>query len=69
MESETVQREATSGVELQRAKDGTYYWTIKRYYDASNKGEVDQALIEMQAIDKQLLQTYVHGTKDEGAPS
>ena len=62
VEAEIV-REATSSIELQRAKDGTYYWTIKRYWDAS--WGCQQALSDLNDIDAALREKYIGtGGKD-----
>ncbi len=51
-----LQRETTSSIELQRAKDGTYYWTVKRYYESS---QADEALKEIKDIDTKLRAEYL----------
>lgn len=52
-------REATSSIELQRAKDGTYYWTIKRYVDMNGPTESQAAIAEINAIDSALRAQYL----------
>ncbi len=51
-----LQRESKSSVELQRAKDGTYYWTIKVYFE---EGEGPAALAAIHGIDGLLRANYL----------
>lgn len=49
-------REAPHSIELQRAKDGTYYWTAKCYFAP---GEEDTALQTLERIDASLRASYL----------
>ncbi len=51
-----LQRETNSSIELQRAKDGTYYWTVKVYWEWNHEAA---ALITLAYIDKDLRATYL----------
>jgi len=51
-----LERETNSSIELQRAKDGTYYFTIKLYFE---EGEYIGALEMLQDIDQRLRDTYL----------
>lgn len=52
-------RECRSSIELQRAKDGTYYWTVKRYFDHDDPEGYDRALTDLATIDKYLKGRYL----------
>jgi hypothetical protein len=51
-----IQREAPCSIELQRAKDGTYYWTAKAYHEP---GQEDAAIAALQRVDAQLRALFV----------
>lgn len=61
MSEETLSREATSSIELQRAKDGTYYWTIKRYFVGGVPVECSAAMADVRGIDNYLREAYLGG--------
>ena len=52
-----VQREPVHSIELQRAKDGTYYWTLKIY--ACDLGELETAPQMLAAIDADLRDRFL----------
>jgi len=51
----TARDELPCSVELQRAKDGTVYWTLKGYHAP---GDEDAALARLQALDATLAREY-----------
>ena len=53
MESATVTREMPHSIELQRAKDGQYYWTLKRYYESGEEAETFSELVRLDALLRQ----------------
>lgn len=53
-----LQRETRSSIELQRAKDGTYYWMIKIYFEPSDD-LTEAALDRVQEIDTLLRRGYL----------
>ena len=59
--SESLARETRSSIELQRAKDSTYYWTLKAYYE---EGQADEALATLRHVDEQLRATYLPGVEE-----
>lgn len=55
----TEQRTAPNSVELQRAKDGAYYFTIKIYFEA---GEEAATVEKIAAIDADLRARFINAT-------
>jgi len=51
----TARDEFPCSIELQRAKDGTVYWTLKGYHAP---GDEDAALARLQALDATLAREY-----------
>lgn len=60
-----IRSEARSSIEIQRAKDGTYYWTLKRYYDAQEPHAYIDAIEEVQAVDQQLRSLFAAQAGEE----
>ncbi|MSQ24378.1 MAG: hypothetical protein EXR58_07515 [Chloroflexi bacterium] len=52
----TTIRESKSSIELQRAKDGTYYWTLKAYFEP---GDEEGALATLETVDQTLRAVYL----------
>ncbi len=54
-----LQREYQSSIELQRAKDGTYYWSIKLYFDMHDLHDIETATTRLSTIDYSLRSNYL----------
>ena len=52
-------REHRSSIELQRAKDGSYYWTVKRYYDETSITALSTAIADLTEIDDRLRTLFL----------
>jgi hypothetical protein len=53
-----------SSIELDRGKNGAYSWSIKIYF-GNGKGTVDEALIELDDIDKKLQAKFLKTYEDK----
>lgn len=56
-----VIRESTSSIELTRAKDNTYAWKVKIYFDASDPTAVEAAKRTVSDTDEWLRGHYLNG--------
>ena len=54
-EHETIERALPHSVELQRSKDGAYYWTIKTYFEVTDGAPVN----DIQRIDADLRDRFL----------
>ena len=54
MDVAQLARETRSSIEVQRAKDGTYYWTLKLYFE---EGDQSDTISTLGLIDSE-LRTY-----------
>lgn len=53
-----------SSIELDRSKNGAYSWSIKIYF-GNGKGTVDEALVELDNIDKKLQAKFFKPHQDK----
>lgn len=53
---EVIQRVMPHSIEVQRAKDGTYYWTIKMYWESGEGGET---VVSIKNLDAMLRQEFL----------
>ena len=58
-----LERQIASSVEVQRAKDGPFYWTIKVYFDGDDPTEREDVALKLFAIDEKLRACFLAGTK------
>ena len=58
-------RDDTSSMEITRAKDGSYTWKLKRYYDGSSPSEWRHAFDDLAAIDGALRDKYITTGKND----
>jgi hypothetical protein len=63
-----LRRETRSSIEVTRNRDGGYQWSIKRYYDQDRDGELEEAEVQLSAIDTFLCSRFLVARMEEVAP-